>query len=75
MKVWSISNRKGGAGKSTFTRFCATLLFHILFPKGKKVAVIDFDDQETTFSNRQREVQDKSKLAVKLENSASLWLP
>ncbi|UZR99008.1 ParA family protein [Chondrinema litorale] len=64
MKVLSIATRKGGAGKSTWTMFCATSLFHILFSKGKKVALIDFDNQKSLTNKRQKELKNPEVLSI-----------
>lgn len=59
MKVLAIATRKGGVGKSTWTQYCVTTLFHILYKKGKKVALIDFDDQRSLANKRAKEVKSK----------------
>jgi cellulose biosynthesis protein BcsQ len=58
MKVFSVSNRKGGVGKSTWTRIVATMLYHMSFGK-RKLCIVDFDDQATTSNHRERELRDK----------------
>ncbi len=60
MKVLSIATRKGGVGKSTWTIYCATMLFHISFKKGLKVALVDFDDQKSIANQREKELKRKS---------------
>ena len=60
MKVLSIATRKGGVGKSTWTIYCATMLFHISFKKGLKVALVDFDDQKSIANQREKELKRKA---------------
>ena len=56
MKILSISNRKGGVGKSTWTQFTATRLFHALYEKKLKIALIEFDDQGSITNSRKRDL-------------------
>ena len=58
MKVFSISNRKGGVGKSTWTRIVGTMLYHMSFGK-RKMCLVDFDDQGTASNQRKRELKNK----------------
>ncbi|UZR98309.1 ParA family protein [Chondrinema litorale] len=60
MKVLSIATRKGGVGKSTMTIYCASMLFHISFKKGLKIALVDFDDQKSIANQREKELKKKS---------------
>ncbi len=62
MKVLSVSNRKGGVGKSTFSCMCATLLFHLVFAKKVKLCIVDFDEQKSTMFERQEELRNKEKI-------------
>ena len=64
MKTISIATRKGGAGKSTWTMYCATSLFHILFGKEKKIALIDFDNQKSLTNKREKELKNQEALAI-----------
>lgn len=66
MKVFSISNRKGGVGKSTWSRIVATMLFHMSFGK-LKMCLVDFDDQATTSNQRKKELK-KTELMDRLKN-------
>ncbi|WP_020531028.1 ParA family protein [Flexithrix dorotheae] len=63
MKVLSIATRKGGAGKSTWTVYCTTTLFHIVFGK-KKVALIDFDEQRSLANKRAKELKNEEVLSI-----------
>src|SRR5262245_56764198 len=45
MKVWSLVSQKGGAGKSTL----ATQLAVVAWQAGEKVAIVDYDRQNSAY--------------------------
>lgn len=60
MKVLSIATRKGGVGKSTWTIYCASMLFNVSLKKSLKIALVDFDDQKSIANQREKELKKKS---------------